>query len=385
MPLSPPLALSLFYLTAFAVMGAYLPYFNLYLEGIGQSGLQIGLLSALLPLCGALAPTAGGMLADRHGRRRDLVILSSFLALLAFAFLLVTRHFAWIALVVVVYSLARALALPLVEASAMEIAEAGGPHYGRMRVWGSVAFILTSLVVGRLIGAWGERLLIGTLLILLALNALAAFLLPRDAPRAVASRAAGALLRLVATPRTALFLAACMLSQASHGPYYVFYSIHLEKAGYGVPAIGLLWALAVGCEVVAILRMPALLARLGTLPTMTLCLLLAALRWGICAMSVAPWAMALAQTLHAASYAAFHVAAVTHTHRLFGADHRASGQAIYSSATYGVGNVVGMLGSGLLYDRIASSTLFAAASWTALAGAGLLFAVSRRPEGGRGV
>src|SRR6266853_6022920 len=248
MPLSTPLALSLFYLASFAVMGAYLPYFNLYLEGIGQSGIQIGILSALLPFCGALAPTAGGMLADRLGRRRDLVLLSSFLALAAFAFLLVTRRFVWIALVVAVYSIARAQALPLVEASAMEIAEAGGPHYGRMRVWGSIAFIVTSLLTGRMIGAWGEQLLIAALILLLALNVLAALVLPRDAPRNPAPREAGALRRLVKRPRTAFFLGACLLSQASHGPYYVFYSIHLEKAGYGVPAIGALWALAVGLE-----------------------------------------------------------------------------------------------------------------------------------------
>jgi MFS transporter, PPP family, 3-phenylpropionic acid transporter len=139
----------------------------------------------------------------------------------------------------------------------------------------------------------------------------------------------------------------------------------------------------VACEVVAMLRMPSILARLGTLPTLGLCLLLAACRWGICAATVSPWAMAVAQSLHAASYAAFHVAAVTHAHDLFGPGRRASGQAIYSSLTYGVGNVIGMFLSGLLYERAGMRGLFAAACGVALLGAVLVLAASRRELRGR--
>ena len=44
-------------------------------------------------------------------------------------------------------------------------------------------------------------------------------------------------------------LLACALMQASHGPYYVFFSIHLEDLGYSGGEIGALWALAVVAEV----------------------------------------------------------------------------------------------------------------------------------------
>jgi PPP family 3-phenylpropionic acid transporter len=182
------------------------------------------------------------------------------------------------------------------------------------------------------------------------------------------------------------FLAACVLMQASHAPYYVFYSIHLEDAGYRPQAIGMLWGVAVACEVIAMLRMPAILGRFGTLPVMAGCLLLASVRWWICAATVAAPALALAQTLHAASFAAFHVAAVTHTHRLFGEDRRASGQAIYGSATYGAGNVLGMVVSGLLYEQAGMRPLFTLASWTALLGGLLVVAgAAREFRAGRGL
>ena len=380
MQLQPALALSLFYLATFAVLGVYLPYLNLYLEGLGLSGLQIGIVSSLVPLCGALAPAAGGVLSDRLGRRRGLVVLSTLLAMLAFSLLPGARHFGGIALVVALYAVLRAPALPLVEASAMEISEAGGPHYGRMRAWGSAAFIVAALGAGRLVALWGEAAIVPVVIVLLGFNVLAALLLPGDRPRPARPVGGPPLLTLLRGPGISFFLMACVLSQAAHGPYYVFYSIHLEKAGYGPQAIGLLWGLAVACEVVAMLRVGPLLARAGPLPTMAACLVLSAVRWWICAASSSPAPMVVAQVLHAASYAAFHVAAVTHTHRIFGPERRASGQAIYASATYGVGNVLGMFLSGVFYDRVPTARLFAAAAWAALAAAFLVAAAARRGE-----
>ncbi len=378
MPVRAPLALSLFYLTSFAVLGVYLPYFNLYLHALGFSGTEIGLISAILPLCGAVVPAAGGILADRWGRRRAIVILSTLLALLAFSLLSRTREFAGVALVVGAFAVLRAPALPLVEATAMEVSEGGGPHYGRMRAWGSVAFIVLALLTGRLVEARGAAAIVGAAVVLLALNFVSALLLPKDPARPAGREPAGGLAGLVRRPHVLLFLLACVLSQASHGPYYVFYSIHLESVGYAPRAIGLLWGVAVACEVWAMLRMPAVLRAFGTLPTMACCLLLASVRWWICAASAAPLAMTLAQSLHAATYAAFHVAAVTHTHRIFGEDCRASGQAIYGSATYGAGSVLGMLLSGLMYDRTSAATLFTGAAWIALLGGFLLAAAARR-------
>lgn len=382
MRLPAPLALSLFYLTSFAVLGVYLPYFNLYLEGLGFSGLQIGILTLLLPLSGALMPTFGGMLADRMGRRREVIVASSLLALLAFSLIPAVRTFPATVLVIAAYAALRAPALPLVEATTMEVAESGGPPYGRMRAWGSLAFIVLALSTGPAVGLVGERAAVYLVILLLALNFLATLLLPEDRPIAAPPKPSGSLGRFVRRPPVLLFLLACVLSQASHGPYYVFYSIHLQKSGYPPQAIGVLWGVAVACEIAAMLLMPRILGRFGTLPTMGVSVLLGSVRWWICAVSVAPAAMILAQALHAATYAAFHVAAVTHTHRLFGEERRSSGQAVYGSATYGVGNAIGMFASGILYDRTTMFTLFAGASATALASGCLVMEAARRGRRG---
>ncbi|MFQ5878384.1 MAG: MFS transporter [Acidobacteriota bacterium] len=378
MPASPYLALSLFYLTAFGVLGVYLPYFNLYLEELGLTAVQIGLVSALLPLSSAIVPTLGGLLSERVGRRRILVIVTTLLSFGACAMLLGVTGFTGIALAVGAFSILRAPSVPLVDATAMEISDAGGPDYGRMRVWGSLAFIVMALATGPVVGAWGERAVLHTMLAVLACGVGSTLLLPRDPAHRARAGPAGGLGRRIGEPHVLLFLAACVLSQASHGPYYVFFSIHLERAGYTPLAIGLLWAVAVGCEILVMLRMRRILDRVGPLPVIALSLVLAAARWAVCALTVHPLPIALSQTLHAASFAAFHVAAVTHTHRLFGERRRASGQAVYSSSTFGVGNILGMPLSGLFHDRLGVQGLFGWAGAVALVGAALTVAAARR-------
>ena len=377
MTLAAPLALSLYYLASFAVLGVYIPYFNLYLARLGFTGLQIGLLSLILPLSMVLVPAAGGMLADRLGRRRGLVIASGVLSLLAFALMTTVRSFGAAALVIAAYAALRAPALPLVEATAMEVAAGGGPPYGRMRAWGSLAFIVTALATGPLVGRMGERVALHLMVLLLALQVVASLLLPPERPRPDSGGGLSGLGPLLLRPRVLYFLLASILVQAAHGPYYVFYSIHLKGAGYSPRAIGVLWGFAVACEVAAMLLMPRILGRWGTLAVLGTSAGLAAVRFGICAWTVAPLAMVAAQALHAATYAAFHVAAVTHTHHLFGDRRRASGQAIYVTAAYGIGNVLGMFSSGILYDRTSMSVLFAGAAVVALLAAGSVAAAGR--------
>ena len=218
MPLPAPLTLSLYYLTSFAVLGVYIPYFNLYLAGLGFSGLQIGMLSLLLPLSMVLVPAPGGVLADRLGRRRGLVIASGLLSLAAFTLMTAVRTFPAAVVVIAVYAVLRAPALPLVEATAMEVAAGGGPPYGRMRAWGSLAFIVTALVTGPVVGRMGERVALHLIVLLLAFQVLATLLLPAERPRPQPGGGLSGLGRLLRRPAVLWFLLASILVQAAHGP-----------------------------------------------------------------------------------------------------------------------------------------------------------------------
>ncbi len=357
-------ALGFFYLTCFATLGVYLPYFPLYLQSLGFDAFQIGAVAAALPVLRAVAPILWGEAADRSGRRWELTLVAALLSLATLALLLRATSFTAVCLVMAAYSAVNSGTLPLVEATALETLVPGRGGYGATRVWGSVGFILFAVSWGWLLDHGSIRWVVFGLVGLAALNLGATAALPRARPHPVA--AGGAPLSGAARRAAALFLVATLLQQASHGPYYVYFSLHLEGLGWTRTAIGGAWVVGVLSEVLLMLASERLTRRWGVPALLFAAHALACARWALLAWVQNPLAILLTQTLHAFTFGVFHVAAVGRTQALFPPGRRALGQALYSALTYGVGNVIGMFGGGLLHARLGVRGLFAAAAAVAL-------------------
>jgi len=365
----PRARLALFYAAHFGHMGVVLPFLPLWLVSLGLDSLGIGLLIALSPLSKILAPWTWGRLADRTGLRRGLLVASSLAAAGALWFVAGLTTLGPLLVGVGLYAFCVAPALPFAEATALEQAEARGFAYGRVRLWGSLSFVAVAAASGAVIGGVPGRALLYAASAMLTLAALAAWGFPAPATdgrlASLGSGSAGAS-RSLRDPSLWRLLAACALMQAGHGPYYAFYSIRLETLGYSGAAIGSLWALAVTCEVLLLTRIDVGVDRLGTVAVLRLSLVAASVRWTIIAIADDPLLLAAAQTLHAMTYAAFHVAALREIHRRFRAGDRATGQALYSGLTYGLGIFCGTLGAGLLAERIGLPSLFGISAATSL-------------------
>ena len=147
--------------------------------------------------------------------------------------------------------------------------------------------------------------------------------------------------------------------QASHGPYYTFFSIYLQDNGYSGFSIGGLWALGVIAEIGVFLGMHRLLPRFGARPLLLASLMLTALRWVIIAEFIdEPLVLLFAQTLHAASFGLYHAVAISLIDRFFTGPHQGRGQAFYSSLSFGAGQAVGSFASGLLWAAIGGAATF---------------------------
>ena len=320
---------------------------------------------AIAPLFKILAPWMWGRWADRSGRRRELLALSAFSAAAALAAMVWFEGLAPLAMLMLFYGFARAPILPYVEATTLEQSEQRNFSYGPIRLWGSLGFVLCSSGVGLL---QGRRSLDASLLSaagLLALCALVSISLPlalRQPERS--ARGAGRL--FLGRLGIVRFFAACALMQASHAAYYTFYSIRLQDLGHGGATIGALWALAVVCEVLLLTRMDRILKRLGTELVLFCSLAMAAVRWMLIgSVSSLAW-LARGQTLHAITYAAFHVAAISVVYRLFSDGRQARGQAMYSGMTFGLGLFVGSLAAGWVVAWIGLPALFQGSAGVAL-------------------
>jgi PPP family 3-phenylpropionic acid transporter len=355
-----------FYFVYFLMLGGVAPYFSLYLRKLGFSAVQIGILLALMPLARVFAPTAWAWIADHQGARRPLVRVTTAAAALSCAGLLVANSFGALFAVILVLNVFWCAALPLVEATTMGHLKGRLGDYGRIRVWGSVSFVLSVVALGQLLDRTGILWLPVMLVALFSLCAAAAWALPVD--QVPPHHEEHLSLRdTVRRPEVVALFAACFLMALAHGPYNTFYSIHLVENGYSQSWVGWLWALSVVAEVFVFLLMPRLMQRFAIPSIISFSLGCAVVRFLIIG-----WVprslvlMALAQVMHAATFGAYHAAALAAIHHLFRGRTQARGQALYTSIGFGAGGALGGLASGWLWQHAGPGITFTFASAAAL-------------------
>ena len=341
--------LSGFYFFYFASLGVLVPYWGLYLQWEGFSAQEIGELTAILLATRIVAPNIWGWIADHRGQRMSIVRLASFVGAIAFSAILFGNSYLWISGVLFIFSFFWNASLPQFEATTLQHLGEHSHHYSKIRLWGSVGFIVTVAGLGLLLEYFDASIVPYFMLLSLVAIWLVSLTVPESSSRHL-SLEHQPLLAILKRPEVIAFLSICVLVQISHGPYYTFYTIYLEQYGYSRSLIGQLWALGVIAEIIVFLFMHRWLPRFGIRLVLLVSLLLSTLRWLI--IGFYPESMALllfAQCLHAASFGSFHAAAITWIHQYFTGKNQGRGQALYSSIGFGAGGAIGSLFSGYFW------------------------------------
>jgi PPP family 3-phenylpropionic acid transporter len=338
--------LSGFYFFYFATLGVLVPYWGLYLQSIGFTPVDIGSLVAILMFSRIVAPLVWGWIADHREGRMQVVRLASFLTVVAFAGAFLGTAFWWLAAVMLVFSFFWHASLPLLEVFVMRHTASRPGAYGRVRMWGSIGFIVSVMALGPVVDLYGPWWVLPVLISLMAGIWLFSLSLPESEMQGSVEHP-GPFRKVLLRPEVVAFLVACLLMQVGHGPYYTFYSIYLVDFGYSKTVIGLLWALGVLCEIGIFLLMPRILAHLSLRRVLLASFFLAAVRWLL--IGHFPQSLTIlivAQCLHAATFGSFHGVAMQLVHRFFTGRHQHRGQAIYGSLSFGIGGAVGSFYSG---------------------------------------
>lgn len=359
--------LSGFYFFYFAFVGAMAPFWGLYLKSLEFNAFQIGVLMSLLQVMRMFAPNIWGWAADRSGKRIAIVQLAVALSLVSYIGVFFGTSFAWMFVVMSLMSFFWGASLPLVEATTLSHLGEKTAKYGRIRLWGSVGFIVAVIGLGYMFDFVAIRALLWAVLGML----IGLLLLSRYIPEAaVISHHTDNLpiWHIIRRPEVMAFIVAGFLMAAAHATYYTFYSIYLVDHGYAKSSVGLLWSLGVACEIGVFLWMPRLLRSVTLRQVLLTCFALAVLRflmigWGVQWIAV----LIVAQLLHAATFGAYHSAAVEVIHRFFKGKHQSKGQALYNSVSFGAGGTLGGLYSGMAWETLGPDVTFTISAGFALA------------------
>ena len=355
-----------FYGAVFLVLGAQLPYWPLWLEARGLTGGELGVLLAAAAWVKVASNPLAGYLADASGRPR--LVISTLMVLGALGFLgfgLAQGFWALLALQILTAACFQAL-LPLGESRTLAAVRSHGLDYGRSRLWGSVTFVAGVLAIGGGLDLLPVESLPWLLAAGLGLGLLAASALP-DLPGDRKRPARGALKRLLSDGRLLWFLLAAALVQASHAAYYAFSAIAWRAAGHGTFTIGWLWTEGVLAEILFFALSGRVLARISFRNLILLAAAGGVLRWTVTATTTALPALAAVQLLHAATFAAAHLAAVHVIAARAPGGLAATGQSLYASVSGGVLMGAMMLAVGPLYDSLGLRSFFVMAAVSGLA------------------
>jgi PPP family 3-phenylpropionic acid transporter len=366
----------------FAAIGLFNPYAPLWFQGLGFSTLVIGSIASLQSWTRVFSPYAWSWAGDHTGRRVELIRLAALGALLCAGGLLLVQALTGLqgtARVVAVAGMAALLfvansgVVPLFEAQVAQLLQQpdGGidtRRYGRVRVWGSVGFIVAVSAFGVLLERVGIAVFPAFVAAMNLLLLAAALRLPATRQDARHDEAAPPVLPVLKRPEVAWFFASVFFVVLAHTSLYAFFSLYLVDLGYGKSAVGALWAVSVAVEIAFFWTQGRWFPRLLPHQWLQVVAAVTALRFVVTAAGGASLTLlVLAQLTHAVSFAAHHAACIALVHRYFPDRLRGRGQALYTMLGYGLSGVLGGVGGGWLISHLGFAAVFWAAAISALA------------------
>ena len=355
----------------FAAIGLFNPYAPLWFQSLGFSTLLIGSIVSMQSWTRVIAPYAWSWAGDHSGRRTELIRLAALGALLAALGLLGVQAAVPVAVVTALLFLANSGVVPLYEAQLAHLLHTKDGidprRYGRVRVWGSVGFIVAVTAFGAML----ERFGIGVFpYFVAAMNALllaAALRLPVTHDEAAQGEAAPPVLPLLKRPAVQWFFASVFFTVLAHSSLYAFFSLYLVSLGYGKAAVGALWAVSVAVEILFFWGQGRWFLLFTPHRWLQVAAAVTALRFAATAAG-GVWApvLVLAQATHAITFAAHHAACIALVHRHFPGRLRGRGQALYTTLGYGLSGVLGGVGGGWLISQQGFEAVFWAAALCAV-------------------
>jgi MFS transporter, PPP family, 3-phenylpropionic acid transporter len=361
-----PLRLALFYAAVFIVVGVRVPFWPPWLAARGLSAAEIGIVLGVTQWAGVAAAPMAGVAVDRGVDARRMMLLLSLAAAAGFLLCLPAAGFTELLLLSAATNAFFSALTPLADNVTLAAAYAGKLDYGRIRLCGSASFVVTVLLIGLLPAERPADLPLVLLIGASALTFLACLALPRGAPALRQARPAS--WRALTTPRFFVFLAAATLVQGSHTVFYGFGVLQWQSIGLDSLTISLLWDEGVVVEIMLFYWGAKLLRRCRPIDLLVLGGGAGLVRWTVMAFATSVPVLALAQLLHALTFAAAHLGAMHYLARSIPEEHGATGQTVYAAVVGGIGPGLMIWLAGGLYAATGARSYLAMAGLAAAGG-----------------
>lgn len=355
--ISVPFRLSFSYWTYFFYGGLSMPWWPVWLSSRGLSEVQIGDLLAFERLFIVAASLAVAHFSDRTGHRRRILILFAIGMTSGYALFGLATMYWHFFLVAALTAVCRSPLIPLSDSITMTHVRREEADYGKVRLWGTISFIIGSSLGGVILEGRAEDLILWAIVGSCAFAVIGFYMLPDTRSEGVAPRLTDGL-RLATRPIFMLFVLTVALSMTSHSAVYAFGSLYWRGIGISDSAISFLWAFGAASEIIVFWKGAALLKRFGPPLLIFAGAVAAVLRWYLTGTSTEIWVLTLAQALHAFTFGAAHLGGMTFISRIAPTELLATAQTLYSALAMGAAMALMMPITGRLYGAFGPEKTF---------------------------
>ncbi len=378
MPISPRLAAILSYVAAFGAVGAWYPYLAVFYSERGFDLGLIGLMTALGAAAGLVSAPIWGAIADRFAGSPLVIPVAALVTAAGATGLALADSVAAMAATLVISAVAFAGIAPTLDARALETVGSDRNRYGRLRAWGSAAFIVVVAFTGALVERAGITSMFVVYVAALLVLAVVALPLRGDAgaPRLPRLDAIGVVLR---HPPLVRFLPAVLLVWSASMAINWYFSIHLIELGAPGELVGSSWAIGALVEIPIMAAYPWLASRVGSERLLVIGTAVFALRAVVLSLVSDPFLAAATMALHGVAFALVLVGGVTFVSRHAPEATSATAQGILSATVFSVAMIIGPGIGSWVADRFGVPALFTMAWTTSVVAIPVIWLAVRSP------
>jgi PPP family 3-phenylpropionic acid transporter len=334
------------------------------LTDFGYSASEVGIICAAAPFMRFLLPFLFKYLVKLDHRVYLFSLLLTLVATLIFMGTVENFYLYFIANLL--FGASMGISLPFVETIALH--QLSKEEYGKIRLWGSVGFIIIALWLGEMLTNPYQALyyLFGTAFLTLIFGYLSLRYDIESEPISKENETQFSLIRFWA------FWVSIFLMQLSFAGFYNFFTIYEIDHGVTLQVASWMWSFGVICEIVMLYFQSKLLQR-NLLTILKIATLITVFRWLLLYLYPNNIEITFAsQSLHAISFALYHTAAISYVFSLY--SQKKLAQQFLLGIGFGLGGALGSILAGQIYGE----SIFLIEAIITLGAFGMLLIHSRR-------
>lgn len=359
--------LAAYYFLHYCTLGIIYPYFGFYFKQSGYTGTEIGIFLSILPIVSFTCTSLWADIFTRVKRRRLFMVTGIIVSSFALVPIYFINNKPLTAVLLAVFALSRTGILPVIDSFASSLNDR--IPYGRMRIFGSAGFIVTSVATGFFFDSFGAGAFILLYTVFSLLSAVPALLADYDTgifkPRGRDEKKL--------SPQLKIFFAGVTIYLSSYAFLSNFFNIKVAEAGFGQTYAGYMWTTGVLAEMFFMYNQERVLKAMRVEYIMIFSMLLGGVRYFATAVTDSLFLLFFFSAFHGFAYGTFHISIMKFFRTKLPEGLRLRAQTIYSGVGYGLGTVAGSFVSGLVFDYMGLKPVFFTAFFFCVGGASVIY------------